>query len=194
MPHVTIIAGPNGAGKTTSAPLILKDIFHVDTFVNADVIAQGLCAFKPESAAIQAGRLMLKRINELAHAGENFAFETTLASRSFSVMISEMKKKGYKFYLFYLWLKDANLAISRVEERIRLGGHSVPTDVIKRRYQSGLNNFFNLYKPMADFWQLIDNSDTNKLVPIASGSAITDEITIVNKSTWKALIEVHNEK
>lgn len=149
MPHLIIIAGPNGAGKSTAAPALLKDALHVDNFVNADVIAQGLCAYQPEKAAIQAGRIMLDRIHTLANEEVNFAFETTLASRTFAMWIPKLQKQGYQFHLIFLWLQSADLAIFRV----KAGGHSVPEATIRRRYTAGLKNFFNLYSSLADSWQ-----------------------------------------
>src|SRR5262245_40476824 len=118
MPHVIVIAGPNGAGKTTAAPALLHEELAVKHFVNADTIAAGLSAFAPEKAAIQAGRAMLERIRYLAEKNENFAFETTLASRTFAPWIIDLKKKGYIFHLAFLFLDSVNLAISRVQERV----------------------------------------------------------------------------
>lgn len=192
MPHLIIIAGPNGAGKSTSAPALLKDALHVDNFVNADVIAQGLCAYQPEKAAIQAGRIMLARIHALAEHGANFAFETTLASRSFATWIPKLKKHGYQFHLIFLWLKSTDLAVVRVKERIKAGGHSVPEDTIKRRYSAGLKNFFNLYCPLADSWQLYDNSNTNALTAIAS--AFNHDLSIYDNTLWQQLSENFHEK
>ena len=168
MPHIIIIAGPNGAGKTTIAPALLKNAFDVSAFVNADTIAEGLCAFQQEAVAIQAGRVMLKRMKYLAEEKANFAFETTLASKTFYPWISNLKKDGYFFHLTFLWLESADLAVSRVMERVKVGGHSVPEQTIRRRYQSGLINFFNLYSPLADSWQLYDNSNREQLMIVAS--------------------------
>jgi predicted ABC-type ATPase len=159
MPHVIIIAGPNGAGKTTAAPALLNEALHVNNFVNADTIAQGLCAFAPETAAIQAGRAMLARIHYLASQNENFAFETTLASRSFAQWITTLKQQGYRFHLEFLWLNHPDLAVSRVQERVKLGGHLVPENTVRRRYISGIKNFFHLYEPIADSWRLSDNNN-----------------------------------
>lgn len=185
MPHVIIIAGSNGSGKSTAAPILLKNTIHINDFVNADIIAQGLSAFQPEKAAIQAGRIMLKRIKTLATEGANFAFETTLASRVFASWIKGLKKNGYQFHLIFLWLKNVELAISRVEDRIRMGGHSVPEQTIRRRYTVGLKNFFNLYSPLADSWQLYDNSDSSSLIPIAL--KFKNTIKIENKGTYEFL-------
>jgi predicted ABC-type ATPase len=191
MPHLIIIAGPNGAGKSTAAPALLNDALHMNNFVNADVIAQGLCAYQPEKAAIQAGRIMLDHIHTLADKMVDFAFETTLASRSFATWIPSLKKQGYQFHLVFLWLKTVDLAIFRVKERIKTGGHSVPVETIKRRYIVGLKNFFNLYTPLADSWQFYDNSDAPFL--IASKTSKND--TIINDmKLWQHLLEISNGK
>jgi len=163
-------------------------------YVNADVIAQGLSAFKPEDASMQAGRIMLNRIRDLSNQRANFAFETTLASRTFVNLITKLKKEGYQFYLIFLWLKNVELAISRVQERIRMGGHSIPEETIRRRYQVGLENFFSLYKPIADFWQFHDNSNINSLVPIAIGSNLINQLHVSNQTVWEQLQDTYDEK
>ena len=191
MPNMIIIAGPNGAGKTTSAPALLQDALQVDHFINADVIAQGLCGFQPEKEAMRAGRIMLNRINDLAKDGINFAFETTLASRTFANWMPTLKKQGYQLFLVFLWLENVELAISRVKERIKMGGHSVPEETIRRRYNSGIKNFFNLYQPLLDGWKFYDNSNMNNVSLIASGSK--DNVIIENKTIWKQLQENYCE-
>lgn len=193
MPHLIIIAGPNGAGKSTAAPALLKDALQVDNFVNADVIAQGLCAYQPEKAAIQAGRIMLDRIHALANEKVNFAFETTLASRTFAMWIPKLQKEGYQFHLIFLWLQNADLAVFRVKERVKSGGHSVPEETIRRRYTAGLKNFFNLYSPLADSWQFYDNSNTNHFSLIAS-EAKHHSLIVKDEKIWKQLLEISNEK
>lgn len=187
MPNMIIIAGPNGAGKTTAAPALLQDVLQVDDFINADVIAQGLCGFQPEKEAIRAGRIMLNRINSLAKEKINFAFETTLASRTFINWIPTFKEQGYQIFLVFLWLKDVELAISRVKERVRIGGHSVPEETIRRRYSAGIKNFFNLYQPLLDHWKFYDNSIISDLSLIASGNK--SNIVIENKVIWEQLQE-----
>ncbi len=189
MSQVIVIAGPNGSGKTTSAPTLLQGTINIDDFVNADTIARGLSAFQPEKVAIQAGRIMLKRIDELSSKKINFAFETTLASRIFASKIQELKKQGYQFHLIFLWLNSPQLAIMRVKERIKMGGHFVPEETIIRRYTSGLKNFFALYKPLADTWNLYDNSDSLSL--IASG-VNHEPLTINNTKRWKYLQEAYS--
>lgn len=159
MPNVFVISGPNGAGKSTAAPLLIGQRLGIAEFVNADVIAAGISAFSPESAAIEAGRIMLRRLRQVADDGKDFAFETTLASRSFAPWIASLRReRNYRFHLAYLWLTSPELAVTRVGERIRTGGHAVPPDDIRRRYRRGLSNFFSLYMPIADSWAMYDNS------------------------------------
>ena len=139
-PTIVVIAGPNGAGKSTTAPVLLNEMLGLREFVNADVIAQGLSAFAPENVALQAGRLMLARLRQLAEARKNFAFETTLASRSFAPWLREQRAAGYALYLLFLYLPSPEFAVRRVAERVKLGGHDVPEKVghqaaLRRRAQ-----------------------------------------------------------
>jgi predicted ABC-type ATPase len=157
-PLVVVIAGPNGAGKSTTAPRLLQDALAVSEFVNADAIALGLSAFRPESAALAAGRAMLTRLRVLAQARADFAFETTLASRSFAPWLARLREAGYHVHVAFLSLPDPDLAVARVAERVRSGGHDVPEDVVRRRFAAGLAAFFDLYTPIADTWQMLDNS------------------------------------
>lgn len=157
-PQVVVLAGPNGAGKSTLAPILLRETFGVLEYVNADPIALGLSAFDSASMSFEAGRIMVARLRDLAKHRKNFAFETTLASRSHASWIKRLRESGYKFHLVFLWLSSIELAIRRVEERVRSGGHSVPDEVIRRRYARGLTNLFNLYQPLADTWAAYDNS------------------------------------
>jgi predicted ABC-type ATPase len=157
-PHLIVLAGPNGAGKSTIAPALLVGALGVHEFVNADVIAQGLSAFQPERTALQAGRIMRARLHCLASQRVDFAFETTLASRSFAPWTADLRRTGYAFHLLFLWLPSPEMALARVAERVRLGGHDVPADTIRRRYHAGLRNFFELYGPLTDSWQFYDNA------------------------------------
>lgn len=192
MPHLILIAGPNGAGKSTSAPGILHGALAVSQFVNADTIALGLSAFAPEKAAMQAGRVMLARLRQLAENRENFAFETTLASRTFAPWIAELKKSGYQFHLIFLTLPNHDLAIERVAERVRMGGHNVPIATIQRRYDAGIRNFFKLYQPLAGGWRVYDNTDiTPRLV--ANGSSVKVEY-VTDTAVWNHLKEFNNER
>jgi predicted ABC-type ATPase len=158
-PTIVVIAGPNGAGKSTTAPRLLRGPLAVSEFVNADVIAQGLSAFRPESVAMAAGRAMLLRLRELAKGRSSFAFETTLASRTFAPWLKRLQADGYLVHLLFLALQSADLAVARVAERVRKGGHDVPEAVIRRRYQLGLENLGTLYQPFVDSWQVLDNGD-----------------------------------
>ena len=167
-PHVIVVAGPNGAGKSTTAPALLKDSLEVAEFVNADTIAAGLSAFRPASVAVAAGQIMLARMRELAARRENFAFETTLASRSLVRWLAQLQRDGYDVHLLFLWLRSSELAVNRVMERVRQGGHDIPPEVVRRRYRAGLANLFKLYIPLADGWQVFDNSGPAELTEIAS--------------------------
>ena len=185
-PSIVLIAGPNGAGKSTAAPALLRDALGVTEFVNADVIARGLSAFDPEGMAFGAGRLMLSRLRELAARQASFAFETTLASRSFAPWIADLKDEGYAFHLVFLWLPGAEAAITRVAERVRTGGHDVPAETIRRRYEAGLRNLFSLYMPLATSWRVYDNSSPGDSVPIATGNGILER-SIANPEIWDGI-------
>ena len=132
--HLYIISGPNGAGKTTASYTVLPKILHCKEFVNADEIARGLSPFNPESVAIEAGRLMLKRISELLQRNESFSIETTLSTRSYFRLVEKAHLQGYDVTLLYFWLKSPQQAIERVAERVAKGGHDIPKDIIIRRY------------------------------------------------------------
>ncbi len=157
-PLVVVVAGPNGAGKSTAAPRLLQDALAVDEFVNADAIAAGLSAFRPESVAMAAGRLMLARIQKLGEARVDFAFETTLASRTFAPRLEALRASGYRAHLAFLSLPSPELAVARVGERVRAGGHQVLEPVVRRRFTAGLRNLLHLYLTLVDTWQVFDNS------------------------------------
>ncbi len=168
VPHLYLIAGPNGAGKTTFASRFLPEFVSVRQFVNADLIAAGVSPFAPESAAIEAGRLMLQRIDALARQRTDFGIETTLASKILQTRLRALKAASYQIHLAYLWLASPELAVARVRERVQRGGHNVPEVTIRRRYFSGLRNFFEVYMSLVDDWFIYDNSHTSP-VEIASG-------------------------
>lgn len=155
---ILIIAGPNGVGKTTFARSFLPEEAQCPRFINADLIAAGLSPFAPEVAAVKAGRLMLEEIAGCAQRGESFAFETTLAGRGYLRHIARWHGQGYHVSLFFLSLPDADMAVARVAERVRQGGHSVPEQVIRRRFTAGLRNFDQHYKPRVDAWARYDNA------------------------------------
>ena len=184
-PNVVVLAGPNGAGKSTSAPSILKDALGVDEFVNADVIARDSRASNP-SAAMAAGRIMLARLRDLARQRTSFAFETTLASRSFAPWLADLIGDGYQFHLVFLCLPDPEMAVARVAARVLEGGHNVPEETIRRRFEAGLSNFFKLYQPMAATWEFWDNSTESGLIPIASGAGrATSKVS--DRAIWERI-------
>src|ERR1700730_6142110 len=147
-PEVIVLAGPKGAGKTTSSQHVLADTLAVTHFVNADVIAQGLAGFDPDSAAIEASRIMLERLHTLAQQHADFAFETTLAGRSLAGWLQKLRQTGYTVHLVYFWVESEDLAVARVSERVSMGGHSIPEATIRQRYRRSVQNFFRLYRPV----------------------------------------------
>jgi len=157
-PTIYIIAGPNGAGKTTFANSFLPTFAKCREFLNADLIAAGLSPYNPESQAIRAAELLLKRIDELVEARSSFSFETTLAARSYRKSINDWKELGYQVFLIYLWLPSADLAVQRVATRVKEGGHNIPEEVVRRRYRRGLGNLFELYQPVVSRIQVRDGS------------------------------------
>lgn len=169
-PTVVVIAGPNGAGKSTAAPYLLKQALGILEFVNADQIAVGLSAYAPETVSFEAGRIMLKRLHELAASKVSFAFESTLSSRTFALFLKQCKAQGYKVHIFYVALPTAELAVNRVALRVKLGGHNIPQSDVERRFLRSLNNLFELYLPLADRWTVLDNA-SGTLKSIAHGTA-----------------------
>jgi len=155
---VIITAGPNGAGKTTFAREFLPNEGACPIFVNADLIAAGLSPFAPESATVQAGRLMLQELSRHFSAGDSFAFETTLSGRGYVNHIRQWQSAGYRVKLIFLQLNNAEQAIARVAQRVRQGGHYIPETTIRRRFTAGRNNFEQLFAPLVDAWVLYDNS------------------------------------
>lgn len=157
-PRAIIIAGPNGAGKTTFAREFLPAEGHCPTFINADLIAEGLSPFRPETMAVEASRLMLERVRQMAAKREDFAVETTLAGRAYLRMIREWKDLGYQIELMFLQLPSADLAVERVRQRVIQGGHNIPEPDIRRRFDRGLDNFQKHYCQVVDVWQIFDAS------------------------------------
>ena len=157
-----IIAGCNGAGKTTASFTILPEVLNCKEFINADEIAKGLSPFQPESVAMQAGRIMLARMDELLQKGETFAFETTLATKSYKQKIEWAQANGYEVTLLFFWLDSPNMAKKRVAQRVAEGGHSIPSQTIERRYHNGIANLFAIYIDMVDICYIFDNSEGRK--------------------------------
>jgi len=167
--RIIIIAGPNGAGKTTFAQEFLPNEANCPAFVNADLIAAGLSPFAPDVAAVKAGRLMLEQISAYVRKGESFAFETTLSGRTYARQIPQWQAMGYRVKLIFLRLTTVEIAISRVQLRVREGGHKVSEDVIQRRFKAGLHNFEMVYRDIVDEWVVYDNS-SDEPVLISEGT------------------------
>jgi predicted ABC-type ATPase len=181
-----IIAGPNGVGKTTFAREFLPDYADCKNFVNADLIAQGMAPFSPETAALRAGRMMLSEIQSFAKRRVPFAFETTLSGRSYMGLLRRLKAQGYEVHLFFLWVKSVDLALSRVRERVSRGGHDVPEPVIRRRFDRSIRNFLVHYRRLADVWTLFDNSGATPTV-VAFGKK--QGVRIIDNVLYSALVE-----
>ncbi len=171
-PALYIIAGCNGAGKTTASMTVLPEVLHCREFVNADEIAKGLSPFRPEEVAVQAGRLMLERIDSLLTRGETFAIETTLATRSYAGLVRRAKAAGYTVLLLFFWLPSPEMAEMRVAQRVAEGGHDIPREVIRRRYWLGLRNLLEIYAPEVDVWSMYDNGGPMR--PIVDRNIILD--------------------
>jgi len=182
IPQVAILGGINGAGKTTASQRILRDALRIPVFTNADAIARGLNAFDPESEAVASGRIMLAHMREMIARRQSFAFETTLAARTYARWVSDMRSVGYAVHLFYFWLESADVAIGRVAGRVRSGGHFVPDDTIRRRYSRSVSNFFELYRPLVTTWQVYDNTHgESRLLAFSNGYFDT----ILDEARWE---------
>lgn len=176
-----IFGGPNGAGKTTIAMGILSNALECTEYVNADAIAATLSPNEPESASIEAGKIMLNRIRELSEKNSSFAFETTMASRSFVPFVKNCMLNGYLINYIFVWLISPELSIARVNRRVLAGGHSIPEPTIRQRYQRGISNFFNLYLDYADNWSVYDNSDE---IPQLIAEGRYSSTQILNPEMW----------
>jgi predicted ABC-type ATPase len=175
-PTIIVLGGVNGAGKTTASRSLLANTLKVMTFVNADVIAQGLSGFDPDAAAIRAGRIMLEQLKELAAQRANFAFETTLAGKIHASWLNSLRGSGYAVHLFYFWLNDVEMAFARVATRVRKGGHRVPDAAIRQRYGRSIRNLFRLYMPVVTSWKVYDNSSAGSPVLVAEGTRDAGEV------------------
>jgi len=190
--NLYIVSGCNGAGKTTASYTILPEILNCKEFVNADEIARGLSPFQPEKVAIEAGKIMLRRIDELLKNNENFAFETTLATKSYRNTILEAKNKGYNVTLIFFWLQTVELAKKRVQERVLKGGHNIETNVIERRYFAGIRNLFNIYVPISEIVFIFDNSEgTYDLIAEKKNDS---DFSIINNLKYNKLQQYYDRK
>jgi predicted ABC-type ATPase len=185
MPNLYIIAGCNGAGKTTASFTILPEMLDCKEFINADEIARGLSPLNPDKAAIEAGRIMLSKIDKLISIQLDFAFETTLSTKSYVNTIKKARESGYQVTLVFFYLDSEDLAIERVKTRVLEGGHDIPKPVIIRRYFAGLRNLFKLYTAICDYWMLFDNSKLHSEL-IAEGY-LDNEVDIKNIRTFETI-------
>ena len=185
--NLYIISGCNGAGKTTASYTVLPEVLDCKEFVNADEIARGLSPFNPESVAIEAGRLMLQRIEDLLAKDETFSIETTLATKSYISLVRRAQAKGYTVRLLFFWLNSPELALQRISERVAKGGHNIPEPIVRRRYIAGISNLFRLFMSEVDSWEIYDNS-VFPAVQIAAGGK-GDEISIFVESTYNKIAD-----
>ncbi len=188
-PQVVILSGPNGAGKSTMAEHLVRDQFGILDYINADTIARGLSAFDPESKAMDAGRYMLDFLKRVSSARADFAFETTLATRSFARWIDQLCVSGYEVGVVYIWLPSADLAVQRVSRRVEHGGHYVPETEIRRRYARGRNNFFSLYQPRANWWQVYNGGSENGSMLVAEGAG-KSVLNVIDEQAWDLFSKV----
>ena len=186
-----IIAGCNGAGKTTASYTILPDVLNCKEYINADEIARGISPFNPSTVSVMAGKVMLKRINELIHQDVTFSIETTLASKVFAKTIKTAKSKGYLAVLLFFWLQDVEIAKKRVEQRVKSGGHNIEPTVIERRYKSGIKNLFELYEPIVDIMCLYENTTIFQL--IAQKQCLNEQLIVENEEIYNALEDYYEK-
>ena len=189
---IYIISGCNGAGKTTASYTVLPEILDCREYVNADEIAKGLSPFNPESVAIEAGRLMLERIDYLMTAGVSFSIETTLATKSYVNLVRRAHKQGYNVKLLFFWLESPEMAKLRVAERVAKGGHNIPEDVIERRYYAGIRNLFNLFMNEVDYWAIFMN--TKKPMTSIAVGGMAFEKHIIEVELYNKMVEIWQNK
>ena len=181
-PTVIVLGGPNGAGKSTAADLLLPERIE---FVNADEIAKTLPEYPSREADLKAGRLVLERLDELERLRTDFAVETTLAGRGLAARIVRLRAAGYRFRLIFIWSPSAEFSIQRVAARVRAGGHDIPEETIRRRYEAGLKNFFDLYRPLADKWDVYDATGATPRLIV--GGIMGGETPIGDPDDWRRM-------
>ncbi|MGA2252660.1 zeta toxin family protein [Terracidiphilus sp.] len=183
---IVILGEPSGAGKTTAARALLRDALQGIVFLNADEIARQISPYDPDSAALTAGRVFIKRMRDLVRRGSSFAFETTCSGKSYIRLLAQCKQDGWRITLFYFWLPSPEYSIERVARRVLQGGHHIPTDVIYRRYKAGISNMRHLYLPLADEAEIFDNSDKERRLIVVKRKSV--DIQILDTVRW-AVIE-----
>ena len=185
MPRVVVLAGINGAGKTTASRDLLINVLKIPVFTNADAVARGLNSLNPESEATRAGWIMLDWMRTLADQKRDFAFETTLSARTYAPWLNGLRQSGYEVYLYYYWLRSAEIAIARVAQRVRSGGHHIPDADVLRRYSRSVKNFLELYRGIADTWEVFDNTDGDRKL-LAIGNP-TQQL-VDDDDTWETFM------
>ena len=184
--NVYVIAGPNGSGKTTFAKTFLPEYAKCDRFVNADLIAWGLSPFSPSQVSIKSGKLVLEQIREYSESGVDFGFETTMSGVTYLKYFKMLKDKGYKINIFFLWIPSSQLAVARVKDRVLQGGHNVPIEDIKRRFERSPNKFFKEYRLLADKWILFNNAETTPRIIAKKQNA---HIEVVNQNLFEKILK-----
>ena len=192
MPRLYIISGCNGAGKTTASYSLLPEMLDCKEFVNSDEFAKGLSPFDPSKASIQASRYMIMKIRYLLRKQKDFAIETTLATRTLLKTVRMAQSAGYTVTVLYFWLNSPELAVERVRARVEAGGHNIPEDTIRRRYNIGIYYFFNLYAPICERWILADNSQIPFRV-VAEGSK-NEIINIKDEETYSKILAISEDR
>ena len=185
-PKLYFIAGCNGAGKTTASKNVLPELLNCNNFVNADEIAYGINPENVEAAAMEAGRIMLSRIQELLKSKSTFSIETTLATKSYHKVVKQAQELGYTVILLFFWLETPQLAKMRVKQRVLEGGHNIPEDVIVRRYWRGINNLFEVFMPIVNAWAIYDNRSETRLIANSDG--------IINEKVWFEIMKRMEER
>lgn len=186
---MSLFRGINGAGKTTASRDLLINVLKIPVFTNADAIARGLNSLNPESEAAEAGRIILAWMDKLTAQGKDFAFETTLSGRTYISRLKEMRKLGYEVYLYYYWLRSPEVAIARVAQRVRSGGHHIPDEDVTRRYGRSVKNFLEQYRALANIWEVFDNTEGDRRL-IAIGDAT--QYLAESKEIWDTFVRSAN--
>ena len=182
MPSLYVIAGPNGAGKTTFIKHFAPREIALLDFLNADEVARGLSPLAPERAQFEAGRIVISRFDQFVNERRNFCLETTLSGRTYRRHFAQARAAGYHVRLDFLLLPDVDDSIRRVADRVEQGGHNVPIEDLRRRFRVGVQNLFNLYRPVLDAWSLYDNGQHT---PVLLAYGTQAEVTKVNEPAFQ---------